>query len=237
MYALPKQTVDEAVSDVRAAIALQPAHISHYQLTLEPGTAFYYRPPVLPTDDESWDMQLACQRELAHAGFEQYEISAYARPARQCRHNLNSWQFGDYIGIGAGAHGKLTDAVTGQVTRTTRHRQPREYLRRSGAARVSERREVAADELPFEFTLNVLRLIAGFSIADFERRTGLDRRVLERSLGLAAARGLMLREGDRWAPTELGRQFLNDLQALFLPETHSPEDTQVREPAHKMPST
>jgi putative oxygen-independent coproporphyrinogen III oxidase len=219
MYALPGQELQHAIDDVRAAIALRPAHLSHYQLTLEPGTVFYHRPPELPDQDASWEMQLACQEVLAVAGFAQYEVSAYARAGRECRHNLNYWRFGDYIGIGAGAHGKLTDVDQGQVIRTIRHRQPREYLRQSGLARASERRMVAAAELPLEFMLNALRLTEGFDIGDFEARTGISRAEIAATLAAAQARGLLTRTANRWQPTALGRQFLNDLQSLFLPDT------------------
>jgi putative oxygen-independent coproporphyrinogen III oxidase len=218
MYALPEQQLSHALADIRAALALNPTHISHYQLTLEPGTVFYHRPPPLPDPDTSWEMQVACQEALAAHGFEQYEVSAYARPGRRCRHNLNYWRFGDYIGIGAGAHGKLTDVERGCIVRTTRHRQPREYLRQGGAARTSERRVVAASDLPLEFMLNVLRLREGFAIADFERRTGLPAATIASSLELARGRGLLERREEVWAPTDLGRRFLNDLQMLFLPE-------------------
>jgi putative oxygen-independent coproporphyrinogen III oxidase len=216
MYALPEQSLAEALEDIHAAIALQPAHMSHYQLTLEPGTVFYHRPPPLPDEDVCWDMQLACQEALAVHGYAQYETSAYAREGRQCRHNLNYWSFGDYVGIGAGAHGKLTDVKQGHVIRTVRQRQPREYLRQPGAGRVSARDVVASADLPFEFMLNALRLRAGFSIADFEARTGLAIGQIQGRLDEAQGRGLLERKGDRWLPTELGRRFLNDLQAMFL---------------------
>jgi len=229
MYALPGQTLAQAVEDVRAAIALHPTHVSHYQLTLEPGTVFYHRPPVLPDQDASWEMQLACQDVLATHGFEQYEVSAYARAGKQCRHNLNYWRFGDYIGIGAGAHGKLTDAGRGRILRTTRHRQPREYLRHHGAARASERRVVVADELPLEFMLNVLRLREGFALTEFERYTGLVPAKIELVLERARERGLLAHAAGRWVPTDLGRQFLNDLQAMFLPE--EPAEAQADAPS------
>ncbi len=222
MYALPGQTLSQALDDIRAAIALQPAHISHYQLTLEPGTVFYHRPPALPDQDTSWDMQIACQQLLADHGYEQYEISAYARAGRQCRHNLNYWRFGDYIGIGAGAHGKLTDSHEGAIVRTVRPRQPREYLRAAGSVRVSERRRVAAAEVPFEFMLNALRLQAGFAVAEFEAHTGLPITQIRSTLAAAQARGLLEQQGERWRPTELGRRFLNDLQAMFLPASDLP---------------
>jgi putative oxygen-independent coproporphyrinogen III oxidase len=223
MYALPDQRLDEAVADIRRALSLEPAHISHYQLTLEPGTVFFHRPPPLPDQDASWEMQQACTALLAEHGYEQYEVSAYARAGRQCKHNLNYWQFGDYIGIGAGAHGKLTDVARKQIVRTVRHRQPRDYLRRQGSDRTSERRIVAADELAFEFMLNVLRLRIGFAASEFEARTGVALDAIREPLERAIAQGLLVRQGDRWRPTDRGHLFLNDLQALFLPPDESPK--------------
>jgi putative oxygen-independent coproporphyrinogen III oxidase len=215
MYGLPGQTLAEALADVDAAIALAPAHLSHYQLTLEPGTVFYHRPPPLPDAEATWEMQVECQARLARAGYAQYEISAYARPARQCTHNLNYWRFGDYIGVGAGAHGKLTRGRT--IERTVRVKQPREYLARAGEGRVAERVAVEPRELPFEFMLNALRLNAGFDRVDFEQRTGLALDAASSALASAEQRGLLERiAGEHWRPTELGRRFLNDLQAMFL---------------------
>ena len=217
MYALPGQTIEAALRDLELGIALGPTHLSHYQLTLEPGTVFYHRPPPLPDQDASWEMQLACQALLAAHGFEQYEISGYARALRQCRHNLNYWLYGDYIGIGAGAHGKVTLAESNEIVRTVRQRMPREYLSRTGAARIAERRAVAREELPLEFMLNALRLVTGFEGAQFEQRTGLTLDSIGAKLEEAQSRGLLASEGDRWQPTDLGRQFLNDLQGIFLP--------------------
>jgi oxygen-independent coproporphyrinogen-3 oxidase len=219
MYALPEQTPDGALADLEQALELGPAHVSHYQLTLEPGTAFERRPPRLPDEDEAFAMQGACQSRLADAGFEQYEVSAYASGARECRHNLNYWRFGDYLGIGAGAHGKLSDPIVGSVTRTERVRQPGRYLAaRSPVDRVVETRVLSADDLAFEFCLNALRLVAGFDADLFEARTGLAWSVLARPLAAAQARGLVTPgAGRNLVPTALGRQFLNDLQAIFLP--------------------
>ncbi len=214
MYALPEQTREAALADVEAAIALGPAHLSHYQLTLEPGTAFHHRPPKLPDDDLAFEMQLDCQERLAAAGFGQYEVSAYARAGRQCRHNLNYWRFGDYLGIGAGAHGKAT--VAGAVIRTEKPRSPREYLRRGGRAGVV-RRLVPPAELPFEYMLNVLRLSEGFALAEFERLTGLPAAVVTPKLAELAARRLVLAAAGRYRPTPLGFRFLNELIAAFLP--------------------
>jgi oxygen-independent coproporphyrinogen-3 oxidase len=216
MYALPGQTREGALADLKSAIALGPAHLSHYQLTLEPGTAFHHRPPVLPDDDTALEMQLDCQHLLAANGFAQYEISAYARPGRQCRHNLNYWRFGDYLGIGAGAHGKLT--VGGTVIRTEKVRSPRSYLQ--GGGRLGGlRRPVPAADLPFEFMLNALRLTDGFPAAEFERSTGLDAGVVEPALTTLERRGLIDRKGGLLRPTELGFRFLNDVQVAFLPAT------------------
>ena len=215
MYGLPGQTLEGALSDLGSAIALGPAHLSHYQLTLEPGTAFYHRPPLLPDDERTFEMQVECQRSLAAAGFGQYEVSAYARTGRQCRHNLNYWRFGDYLGIGAGAHGKLT--VDGAVIRTEKPRSPREYLQAGGST--GTRRVVPPPELPFEFMLNALRLTEGFRPADFERATGLPVEVIRPTLAALEARGLLGPVGDRQRPTELGFRFLNDLQSAFLPDT------------------
>ena len=220
MYGLPAQTLAQALQDVECALALQPAHISQYQLTLEPGTVFYHRPPPLPDPDDSWQMQIECQALLAARGFEQYEVSAYARSGRRSRHNLNYWKFGDYIGIGAGAHGKLTmlDGANA-IVRTTRVRQPREFMSRPADRRVIEMREVVAGELPFEFMLNALRLIDGFSESEFETRTGLPFATLAQTLTLAGQKGLLEQDGlAHWRATELGQRFLNDLQELFLPE-------------------
>jgi oxygen-independent coproporphyrinogen-3 oxidase len=221
MYALPNQSIDAALADVREAISLEPTHISHYQLTLEPGTVFYHRPPILPDPDASWDMQVACQVVLAEHGFAQYEVSAYARESRRCRHNVNYWLYGDYIGIGAGAHGKLTDPAGAQVVRTVRHRQPREFLRQSGASRLSERRTVSSTDLPLEFMLNALRLTDGFRLREFEDRTGLHRDAIAGALNDAHAKGLMVESSGHWRPTELGWRFLNDVQALFLPDSEA----------------
>jgi len=218
MYALPRQDRDTALADLEAAIALAPAHLSHYQLTLEPGTAFHRRPPPLPDDDLAFEMQLHCQERLAEAGFVQYEVSAYARPGRQCRHNLNYWRFGDYLGIGAGAHGKAT--VDGTIVRTEKPRSPREYLRGAGGSGAT-RRPVPASELPFEFMLNALRLHEGFTLADFERSTGLPPAAVLPTLSNFAGRALMSDFDGRYRPTALGFRFLNELIAGFLPDENA----------------
>ena len=213
MYALPGQAREGARADLEAAIALGPAHLSHYQLTLEPGTAFFHRPPRLPDDDTALEMQLDCQQLLAARGFAQYEISAYAQAGRQCRHNLNYWRSGDYLGIGAGAHGKAT--VEGAVIRTEKVRSPRLYIQ-GGGRMGGQRHPVPAGELPFEFMLNALRLTEGFTLAAFERATGLSAAAVLPALGKLAGRGLMAESDGTWAPTEQGFRFLNDLQEAFL---------------------
>jgi putative oxygen-independent coproporphyrinogen III oxidase len=218
MYALPGQTRESALADVEAAIALGPAHLSHYQLTLEPGTAFFHRPPPLPDDDLAWQMQLDCQERLAAAGFAHYEVSAYAQPGRQCRHNLNYWRFGDYLGIGAGAHGKLT--VDGKVVRTEKPRSPRAYLEAGG--RAGSRRDVDAAELPFEFMLNALRLRTGFTLAEFEGATALPADCVRPTLADLASRGLLEAGQGRFRPSALGFRFLNDLMVAFLPDRQPP---------------
>jgi putative oxygen-independent coproporphyrinogen III oxidase len=216
MYALPQQTPEEALEDVRIACALEPLHISYYQLTLEPGTVFHARPPQLPDEDAAWRIQTAGQKLLADAGYVQYEVSAYARPGKRCRHNLNYWLFGDYLGIGAGAHGKLSFELPQRILRTVKPKQPREYLEQMRRAGSGESSPIAAADLPFEFMLNALRLNEGFTVGDFRRRTGLEMASVERTLAEGEARGLLVRRADGWHPSELGRRFLNDLQVSFL---------------------
>jgi oxygen-independent coproporphyrinogen-3 oxidase len=228
MYGLPDQTLEGALSDVEAALALGPAHLSHYQLTLEPGTAFFHRPPPLPDDERIIEMQLECQQLLAGRGYAQYEVSAYARPGRQCRHNLNYWRFGDYLGIGAGAHGKVT-TDSGPI-RTEKARSPRAYLEAGG--RSGLRRPVPPGELPFEYMLNALRLAEGFRPADFERTTGLSMEGVLPTIAALEARGLIESADGRLRPTELGFRFLNELLAAFLPSTglHRPTGIQASPP-------
>ena len=220
MYALPGQDLSGALTDVRAAVELAPSHLSHYQLTMEPGTVFGGRPPAgLPDDELSFNMQLRSQAELAAAGYAQYETSAYARPGARCVHNLNYWNFGDYLGIGAGAHGKLTDSAAGVIVRTVREREPRRYLARGRDGAPATTR-VARAELPFEYMMNVLRLNDGFERSQFEYRTGLEWDTVITPIQRLAARGLLSPlpgSSDGWAPTELGRRFLNDLIGEFLP--------------------
>jgi coproporphyrinogen III oxidase-like Fe-S oxidoreductase len=224
MYALPGQSLEEAIEDVQIACQLGPAHVSYYQLTLEPGTVFHARPPQLPDEDVAWQMQTAGQKLLAEAGFDQYEVSAYARHGKRCRHNMNYWLFGDYLGLGAGAHGKLSLALPERILRTAKPKQPREYQEQmqtrtqAGAPGdpIGHSSFIAAADLPFEFMLNALRLNEGFTVRDYRQRTGLEIESLEARLADARGRGLLESREDGWRPTDLGRRFLNDLQASFL---------------------
>ncbi len=219
MYALPEQTLAQAEHDLERAFALQPAHVSHYQLTLEPNTVFFARPPQgMPDDDAAWDIQEHCQRMLADAGYAQYEVSAYARPGRQSAHNLNYWRFGDYLGIGAGAHGKISSGAEQHVLRRWKRKHPQTFMDTAGsAASIGGDDVIDAARLPFEYMLNLLRLHEGFGLKDFESRTGLDRQVIAEPLRLAVARGWMTLDAERAVPTELGRRFTNDVVELFLP--------------------
>jgi len=218
MYALPQQTLEQAANDVKIACSLQPAHISYYQLTLEPGTVFHSRPPELPDEEAAWDIQLAGQKLLADAGYAQYEVSAYARPAAQCRHNLNYWLFGDYVGIGAGAHGKVSLELPQKILRTVKPKQPRDYQAAIGRAAPSagDGNYIAVADLPFEFMLNALRLNDGFSSDCYLARTGLELAHLDAKMARARDLSLLEPKADGWRPTELGRRFLNDLQVSFL---------------------
>ncbi len=195
MYGLPGQDVDAALRDVEEALALRPSHLSHYQLTIEAGTVFAGRPPILPDDDAADAMLDACRERLEQTGFAQYEVSAYAAAERRCRHNLNYWSFGDYLGIGAGAHGKLSLADQGQVVRTTQVREPRRYLSSAGRGTFT-RAPVPAHELPFEFMLNALRLVEGFEVRTFTGRTGLPWASRCRYDGGAGRRGLDRHRGN-----------------------------------------
>jgi putative oxygen-independent coproporphyrinogen III oxidase len=222
MYALPEQSAAQARADLEAAVALGPEHLSYYQLTLEPNTEFHAHPPPLPDDDAAWAMHEQGLELLARHGYAQYEVSAHARDGRRCRHNLNYWEFGDYLGIGAGAHGKRTHAgPPGQapvIERRARHKHPRTYVEGAGsAAAVQERRTVPAADLPFEFAMNALRLNHGFRLAAFEQRTGQPATRLEPALEQAAARGWLEREPGAVRPSARGRALLNPLTGLFLP--------------------
>ncbi|MDP3840991.1 MAG: radical SAM family heme chaperone HemW [Oxalobacteraceae bacterium] len=215
MYALPQQTLAEAQRDIETAISCAPPHLSLYHLTLEPNTLFAKYPPVVPDDDASADMQDMIRDLTVAAGYAQYEVSAYAQPQRQARHNRNYWEFGDYLGIGAGAHSKLS--FPHRIVRQMRYKQPSAYLEHiSRGTQIQEQHEVGREDLAFEFMLNALRLNQGFQVNLFAERTGLALNTIEKTLALAEAKGLLYRDHQIIRPTDLGQSFLNDLQQLFL---------------------
>lgn len=214
MHGLPDQSLDDALSDLRQAIALKPTHISWYQLTLEPNTVFWNQPPVLPEDDTLWDIQEAGQALLAEHGYAQYEVSAYAQAGRPARHNLNYWSFGDFIGIGAGAHGKLSHP-DGRIVRTWKTRLPKDYLNPAKSFQAGEK-SLSNDEMPFEFLMNALRLTAGVESRLYPERTGLSLETLAEGRREAEQSGLLQVEPSRLAATERGQLFLNDLLQQFL---------------------
>jgi oxygen-independent coproporphyrinogen-3 oxidase len=219
MYALPEQTLDGALADIERALALQPAHVSHYQLTLEPNTLFAAKPPPLPDEDSAWDMQEACQQRLADAGYAQYEVSAYARDGLCSAHNLNYWTFGDYLGIGAGAHGKLSDAAGGRIVRTAKFKLPRSYLEHAARGEaLGASSDVPTRDRPFEFMMNALRLNEGVPRTMFAERTGMPAAMLDVKVQVAQARGWLESDPHHLVPTEPGRRYLNDVIGLFLPD-------------------
>jgi putative oxygen-independent coproporphyrinogen III oxidase len=215
MFALPSQTLDESIADLDMALSFQPNHLSLYHLTLEPNTYFAKFPPAIPDDDLSAEMQDQIQSRMANAGYGHYEVSAFAKPGYESRHNLNYWNFGDYLGVGAGAHSKLS--FPQRIVRQVRHKQPKAFMDSAlkGDA-IQESNEITKDELGFEFMLNALRLNQGFDVALFSDRTGLLLNTIESKLLLAEQKGLLYRDHLRVAPSDLGRRFLNDLQQIFL---------------------
>jgi len=220
MYALPGQSLDELDADLDAALACQPPHLSIYQLTLEPNTVFAKYPPAVPDEDSAYDMLDRITERTQASGLARYEVSAYARAGHRCRHNLNYWQFGDYLGIGAGAHSKISFAH--RILRQVRLRDPRQYMARAldpqtASLAVAQQHEVPRAELPFEYLLNALRLKEGFALQDFCERTGLPVTALQKGLEQAQAQGLIARDLHRVWPTARGYDFLSDLQSLFLP--------------------
>ena len=218
MYALPGQTAAQAVEDVRTALSFAPPHVSHYQLTIEPNTYFHAHRPETPDDELAWSMQDRCTRLLDAAGLDVYEISARAQPGRACRHNMNYWRYGDFIGIGAGAHGKISLPARQAVRRTIRRRHPRDWMEAAGTPEaLAEERELPPAERIFEFFLNQLRLHSGVEKAHFPLRTGVPWSVVESRVARLVGRGLLEDCGDRVEPTVTGWRFVNDLQAEFLP--------------------
>jgi oxygen-independent coproporphyrinogen-3 oxidase len=221
MFALPGQTIDDAVRDAAIALSFAPPHLSFYQLTLEPNTLFHRYPPPLPDDEAAADIEDEVLAMLARAGYEHYETSAHAKPGWQCRHNVNYWRFGDYLGVGAGAHSKLS--FPDRVVRELRWKQPKRYLEAVAERQpVQQTADVTRDELPFEFMLNALRLAQGVPASLFAERTGLPLSVIATPLREAVRKGLLDADPTLLRPTPLGRRFLNDLQELFLPEGKAP---------------
>ncbi|KGA25824.1 coproporphyrinogen III oxidase [Pectobacterium brasiliense] len=214
MHGLPDQSLDEALDDLRQAIALNPPHLSWYQLTIEPNTLFSSRPPTLPDDDALWDIYEQGHALLSAAGYQQYETSAYAKPGYQCQHNLNYWRFGDYLGIGCGAHGKLTFS-DGRILRTVKVRHPRGYMQ---GTYLDKQHDVANDERPFEFFMNRFRLLEAAPRADFTAYTGLEEHSIRPQLDQALAQGYLTETATHWQITEHGKLFLNSLLELFLAE-------------------
>ncbi|MCX7189655.1 MAG: radical SAM family heme chaperone HemW [Methylotenera sp.] len=215
MYGLPNQTLKDAIQDAQTAMQLNPAHLSFYHLTLEPNTPFYRTPPSLPDDDASSDMQIEIENLLAQHGYEHYETSAFAKKDKQAKHNLNYWQFGDYLGIGAGAHSKLS--YHDKITREVRPKHPKAYMEKSLQGNAVEREWIIPkDELGFEFMMNALRLIEGVSVDLFQQRTGLNIHTLETAIKKAQNKGLLVIAQGHMKPTLLGQRFLNELLELFL---------------------
>ena len=215
MHGLPEQTVAHALDDLKTAISLNPSHISWYQLTIEPNTAFHSRPPKLPQDEVLWNIQDQGIALLNQAGYQQYEISAYSKPEFQCQHNLNYWQFGDYLGIGCGAHGKITDVTKKIIHRTVKVKHPKGYLDTNRVA-LDKLHTVTAEELPFEYMMNRLRLFSGFSLDEYQAYTGLNTDSVLPTLLKAQDKGLMEFDGTLWSVSQLGHRYLNDLLEMFL---------------------
>ena len=225
MFGLPGDDLTGALSDIDEVIGLGPEHISWYQLTIEPNTAFYRHPPKLPSDDFVWELEQTGWERLAAAGYRQYEVSAYAKGGRQCRHNLNYWQFGDYLGIGAGAHSKLTDRKTQRIRRQVKQPLPSRYMLAAGTDTViSSVRDVADEERVLEFMMNSLRLTDGFPAGLFSSRTGLSLDYAATALAQARERGLLENSAARIQPTELGQRFLDDLLQIFFQHAEAVPD-------------
>ena len=216
MFALPNQTLAQALGDIEQAIAFEPPHLSHYQLTLEPNTPFYKQPPVLPDEDLAWEMQQACQGLIAQAGYEHYEVSGYAKPNRGCQHNLNYWMFGDYIGLGAGAHGKITVAPEGKIWRTQMPASPGGYIEEIKRFNPGRTTLVSEVDAIFEFMLNSLRLQGGFDVSLFTMRSGLAISKIEPQLQVMQQNKWAVIDQNRLQLTLKGQQYLNDVVGLFL---------------------
>ena len=218
MHGLPEQSIEDAVADIATALSLAPTHISYYQLTLEPNTLFAARPPILPDEDTLWSIQQQCKQQLAHAGFEQYEVSAYAKPKKQCHHNLNYWLFGDYLGVGAGAHSKLSFPANNTIVRHSKHKHPTAYMTAAHSNdRIQNLQLVDRPNTRLEFMMNALRLNNGFSTDEFTGRTGEPLHVLKKALAEAEQNGLIHRDISRVMPTPQGLQYLDTLLQSFMP--------------------
>jgi len=224
MFALPNQTIEQAMYDIETAISLNPSHISYYQLTIEPNTAFFNKPPTLPDDDASWDIFESGQRLLSNAGFKQYEVSAYAKQDQQCHHNVNYWQFGDYLGIGAGAHAKITDGSKQTITRYWKYKHPKDYTKVNAKgvekSYIAGSREIDNNELVFEFLMNALRLNEGFNINTYLTHTGLSKELLIKNLQIPMDQKLVHwnKTNDVINTTETGKKFLNEILQQCLPD-------------------
>ncbi|MCP3671978.1 MAG: radical SAM family heme chaperone HemW [Gammaproteobacteria bacterium] len=224
MYGLPGQTQDAARQDLIRATSMRPEHLSYYQLTIEPNTMFHSAPPILPDDEHLWQIESGGHELLQAAGYRQYEVSAFARPGFECRHNRNYWEFGDYLGIGAGAHGKITDPAAGLVYRSNRTRSPEGYVLAAGGDRSTQKcQPLSRENLVLEFMLNALRLRRGFQLELFERRTGLALKHIQPGMEMAVDKGLLELDEMSARSTEMGRRFLNELLAIFLP-VNNPAD-------------
>lgn len=215
MHGLPSQQLTHALDDLRTAITIAPTHLSWYQLTIEPNTAFYSKPPTLPEDETLWLIQDQGFELLNNAGYQQYEISAFAKPGFECQHNLNYWRFGDYLGIGCGAHGKITDLDTQQIIRTVKVKHPKGYLD-TNREHLDHINSVEKDDIPFEFMMNQLRLVEPFSIQSYQAYTGLHPSTVLPALKAAQDKHLMNNQGDNWQVTKLGHRYLNNLLESFL---------------------
>jgi len=219
MFGLAAQSIEQALQDIRTAVDLSPRHLSYYQLTIEPNTYFNRYPPVLPKDDLIWNMQLQSQQQLAEHGYEQYEVSAYAKAGSECIHNRNYWEFGDYLGIGAGAHSKITDMQQQKVFRFAKQKHPAAYMENSGQdSLIITEQSLSQQDMGIEFMMNALRLTDGFQTVLFTERAGLPISVVEKPLKLAEQKHLIDWSLNSIAPTDRGKQYLNDLLELFLPE-------------------
>ncbi|MBR9728226.1 radical SAM family heme chaperone HemW [Shewanella intestini] len=214
MHGLPNQSFDEAMADIEQGAALMPPHLSWYQLTIEPNTLFHSKPPQLPDDEALWQIYEQGQKKLAALGYEQYEISAYAKPGYQCRHNLNYWRFGDYLGIGCGAHGKITQPSRGGIIRTVKIKHPKGYL--SATNYMADITKIAPDELPVEYLMNRLRLMSPIPKAEFEQRTGQPASVLTQGMQDSQAKGLVTETDSHWQLTPKGHMFVNELLSQFI---------------------